>query len=33
MSRRELDFLTGTLILCGLAYGALIGWIFYEVWR
>lgn len=33
MSERSLDFLTGTLILCGLIYGALIGWIFYEVTR
>ncbi len=33
MPEQELDRLTGTLILCGLAYLALIGWLFYEVTR
>lgn len=33
MSERALDFLTGTLILCGLMYGALLAWIVYEVTR
>lgn len=33
MSEQKLDRLTGTLILCGLAYFALIGWLFYEVMR
>lgn len=33
MSRRQLDLMISALILCGLAYAALCGWIFYEVTR
>lgn len=30
---KQVDLVTGWLILCGLAYVALLGWVFYEVTR
>jgi hypothetical protein len=33
MSERQIDMVTGALILCCLSYAALCGWIFYEVTR